>query len=496
LSKKKYSINLVAVNPKKYSLALGYLEANLLADADLKDRVVVKSFVFDEEEIQKYYFDYSFFIYEITENEPDIIGFSVYLWNQQIFKTVVNSLARLFPHIKIVLGGPQFADKNIEWDFYPRQSIIVMGEGESALLGVVKCVLEHKTMDNIPGIAFFKGGNWVINRPGAPQDLSRIVSPIINGSLLFDPQKWVPAFTTSRGCRYRCSYCNWQDGFGVRFFPLQQVEKELQILAGKGVKRLWFTDCLFGIDEGRYIKILEMLCRWPHDCEFAFETRAELITSRLIDYFLKINVAWLAVGIQSFNPNALNEVNRSTDLKNLLDTLDLLADSGFPMDRVHADLIFGLPGDSLPGMQKTIDFLRQRYPDLTFFFEVLKVLPGTAIWNRALKEKWLIHSSENMYDVIQNNAFCFNDIISLKYLGLGLDFLQAAASRQWWKQVLESTSINYSDLAIHCGKYLHRMGAAFHHEYERNRWLEKKLRGREDIFLDLAQIINRENAEK
>jgi len=493
---RKYKVNLVAINPKGYSLSLGYLHAALIKDKKLSKKLEVRSFVYDIDEVSSPFYDFTNLLIEILDNDPDIIVILVYCWNFELTKKIVETLFYIKPQLKIILGGPQFYKGNFLENFSYENIYIMLGEGEDTLPTLVNSLTLGESIAKLQGIAFRDGGKWVINPRKSPVDLTKVPSPIQEKVLIYDPEKLI-LYSTSRGCLYKCSYCLyhcsdcvWNDGFGLRYFPLEVVKKDLEILIKSGAKRIWFTDSIFGADEQRYCEILDHLIKWGNNCKFAFETRAEFLTPNLISRFSKINIEWIAIGIQSLSCKALRYTNRTCNTEKIIKKIDELRKVLKNPEVIHLDIIFGLPGDSLIGVCKTIDWLYNKLPDVTFYFGMLRVLPGTPVWEQALEENWCINSPSQFYELIKNKDFNFQDIITLKNIGLGLDFLQLKSSRAWAKKIISETGMNYSDLCISVGKYLRSKGYGKYHETYRYGQFEKILdRNLQLIYRDLENMI-------
>src|SRR5690606_31170216 len=44
---------------------------------------------------------------DIFSREPDVVGFSCYIWNIEETIVVINMLRKIKPDVKIILGGPE-----------------------------------------------------------------------------------------------------------------------------------------------------------------------------------------------------------------------------------------------------------------------------------------------------------------------------------------------------------------------------------------------------
>ena len=61
----------------------------------------------------------------IKKNQPDIIGFSSYIWNQVLNLNLVNYIKEIYPNIIIVFGGPTIRSepKDIEKYLIQRKNV-------------------------------------------------------------------------------------------------------------------------------------------------------------------------------------------------------------------------------------------------------------------------------------------------------------------------------------------------------------------------------------
>lgn len=468
-----FGVNLVALNPAGYSLAVGYLEANLRLAPSLAGKVKTQSTLVDVEGLRVEDFDLTRFVERITCDRPRVLAFSVFMWNHHIVREATRLVAQLFPDITIVLGGPQFNRYATVWDEYPDSCVVVMGEGESPLIAIVERLVRGESLDGVQGVALKREGAWRMTPPVGPEDLDRIASPILEQTLVYPSGDWLPSYSISRGCRYQCAYCSWGDGRGIRFFPMDRVERELEILAATPYERFWFTDCLFGADEERYVWLLRRLAQWPRRPAFGFETRAELLSPQLIEGFRGVRIDFLAIGIQTLNGEVLSNVGRRHNQQRVFEALDRLMPTLPDPGRVNLDVILGLPGDSLEGVKQTIDTLHQRYPGASFYFELLKVLPGTKMWETASQHGWVSHGPEQTYDLVQNESFPLAEVVELKLLGQGLSFLQRPHVRPHARRLLGAAP--YSELALAAGRYLSERGLRPNQRLDGSGWLSARL---------------------
>ncbi|NIQ94146.1 MAG: cobalamin B12-binding domain-containing protein, partial [Desulfuromonadales bacterium] len=67
----------------------------------------------------------------LLAEQPDVVAFSVYLWNRRATLDLVDALAAARPQIRVVLGGPEVTyEEHDLFRRHPGLSAIIRGEGE------------------------------------------------------------------------------------------------------------------------------------------------------------------------------------------------------------------------------------------------------------------------------------------------------------------------------------------------------------------------------
>ena len=82
------------------AFGLRYLLANL---AELQQQAAIVEFTIQEQAQQ--------IAEQLLNRQPQVIGFSVYIWNVKETEAVVALLKTIQPDLKIVLGGPEVSHK-------------------------------------------------------------------------------------------------------------------------------------------------------------------------------------------------------------------------------------------------------------------------------------------------------------------------------------------------------------------------------------------------
>jgi hypothetical protein len=109
------------------------------------------------------------------------------------------------------------------------------------------------------------------------------------------------------------------------------------------------------------------------------------------------------VGVQSFNPEVQQRISRKQDNTKTADNLRWLVTQS--QAHVHADLIFGLPGETLDSFAAGFDRLYALRPH-EIQFGILKRLRGTPI-TRHTVDFAMVYDPQTPYTILQNSTIDF-----------------------------------------------------------------------------------------
>lgn len=341
---------------------------------------------------------------ELFNHQPDILAFSLYIWNAPLICSLIHDIKKLLPNLKIILGGPEATAAAEHYLQSLPVDAICIGEGELSFCALLTDLLEAERSGKrdirlspaVPG--FLVKGAEEAYQPQAPADLAEL--PFIYGeeisSLIKDGKRLV-YYESSRGCPYACAFCSSAKE-KLRERPLDMVLSELPRLAEIG-GQIKFIDRTFNADTGRAMAITQKILQLHRKgLSWHFELSpfrlnkdlAELWINAPKDYF------HLEIGVQTLYEPALRIVNRHGDWEEAEPMVkQLIAGEGC---HVHLDLIAGLPADTPQSFAASFHRLHQLNADyLQFGF--LKVLPGSALAEKAA-QYGLIYSSEPPYQIL------------------------------------------------------------------------------------------------
>jgi Radical SAM superfamily/B12 binding domain len=364
---------------------------------------------------------------------PDLVGFSVYVWNRSMSCEMADGLRRRLPGITIFAGGPEATADPLGLLAGTGFDFIIAGEGEGPFAAVCARLSEGRTVCGIPGVAT-RTETGISLIPAVPfANLDDIPSPWLNGIL---DAKSYPGilWQLSRGCGFSCDFCfDSRDRHGVRRFSLERVEAELRHFAGQGVSQIFVLDSTFNQDQRRAKTILRMIARIAPQIHFHFEVRSEFIDREMAELFAGITCS-LQIGLQSADPQVLKQVGRSFRRDDFVSRTMLLNDSGAVFG---FDLMYGLPGDTLAGFRDSLDFALGLYPNHLDIFP-LAILPGTALAARSVSIG-LCCLQDPPYTLIDSPSFSADDMGAAHKLATACDiFYTRGRAVAWFNGMLDA----------------------------------------------------------
>ena len=350
----------------------------------------------------------------LLARNPKIIGFGVYIWNVVPTIEVIAAVKRVRPDIKIVLGGPEVSYETENQPVVQLADHIITGEADLKFAEVCRALLGGRAGTPLPAEMAVCEDRRA--EDCAPYQLPKIIpaelpdfSQIVLPYDLYaddDIAHRIIYVEASRGCPFTCEFCLSSLDIPVRQVPLPVLLEQLQRLLDRGVKQFKFVDRTFNLNVDISQAILEFFlerCQPGHF--FHFEMIPDRLPETLREVIAKFPPGALQfeVGIQTFNEEVGAAIKRRQNHERLEGNFRFLrSQTGV---HVHADLIAGLPGETLESFAAGFDRLIALGPQ-EIQVGILKRLRGTPIV-RHDAEWQMIYNPHPPYEILQNQLIDF-----------------------------------------------------------------------------------------
>ena len=318
----------------------------------------------------------------IMNVKPDIVGMSCYLWNVERNLFLAKQIKLQLPECKVVLGGPEITLEN---DFLLQHrdfDIGVVGEAEETWKHLLQ---SFPNFSNTQGLIKFRSDrDYYFTENGRyKKTLSRWSSPYLNG-ILDSQLQGVLWLETVRGCAYRCAYCYYhKQAPRLRTFSFERILSEIRRAWEQGLEEIVFLDPCF-IRRPHLETLLDGIAAMNPDRRLRLhaESTVEGIDSRLAEKMAKAGFVKIEVGLQSINPKTLRRIHRILRPKKFLEGLRFLQNHGI---EAMVDVIAGLPGDTLPDICRSMDWVVEHEAYDSLMLYPLSLLSSTELKRRAVE---------------------------------------------------------------------------------------------------------------
>jgi radical SAM superfamily enzyme YgiQ (UPF0313 family) len=351
----------------------------------------------------------------ISRYDFDIVAISCWSSLNYLSSIMVGDICRdINSQCIITVGG--YHPSAVPSDFLYESSpfdFIVIGEGEEALLDIIRGNLKRKKTPRII--------------QGSPMNLKKGV-PLYWQEYPYREHQSSNIIYLSRGCPYSCAYCMEQSkgSRGWRRYTVDQSIEVLQsLIESLDPKQIKIMDPCFGFDSKWRKKFLMELCRCRIEKLLWAETRMGLIDKEDIDLLSQLNFV-IAFGIESCSKKMLRIMNKTPNpekyLRQFEETLSYLNEKEVPY---QAGFMFNHPGETPETFRESIMFLR------TF-----------------------VNGQKKMSGFILANKYAFfpgSDIhMNLKYYDE--NFGTVVKHKEWWKKKMDHRELATAVAASHATK--------------------------------------------
>ena len=378
----------------------------------------------------------------LLNSSPKIIGIGVYIWNAIETLELVKLLKTISPETTIVLGGPEVSYEYEDQELVSWADYVITGQAEIAFKELCEDLFNHK-----------KPFNKIIHP--LPIELSKIELPYqyYNDEDVANRVIYVEA---SRGCPFKCEFCLSSLDKTVYPFDLDIFLNEMNKLYHRGVRHFKFVDRTFNLKAATSIRIMDFFLDKmtlenvenpnSENLFLHFELIPDHLPEKLKSTIAKFPEGSLQfeIGIQSLNPEVQSIISRKQNTEKVSNNLNWIRKHSHA--HIHADLIIGLPGETIDSFAKGLDQLYAMNPH-EIQVGILKRLKGTPII-RHTNEYDMRYNPMPPFNIVSNNLISFKNMQRMSRFARYWDLIINSGRFKHTKKVLLENNAFYHFLSL------------------------------------------------
>jgi len=324
---------------------------------------------------------------ELAEFTPDFVGISIRnidnvdsltpdgAWTMSRENHIV-SLVKQSTNAPVIVGGSGFSAMPEEIFDYLGADYGVVGEGERIICDLIDALNMGKPVPKI------------LPRSGIPLMGNEMCSPLWEKGFVdyYLKQSGTVNLQTKRGCPHNCSYCVYPmlEGRKFRFREPRAVVDDLeQMQKHFDVKTVFFTDSVFNDSEGHYLEVAEEIISSGLKMRWAGYFRPKGIGLKEMTLLKRSGLYAMEVGTDAGCDETLDNFKKGFHFDDVIAFNKASIEAEIPSAHFF---IFGGPGETEKTLDEGLKNIAMLDKSVIFVYSGARILPGTDLYRRALKE--------------------------------------------------------------------------------------------------------------
>jgi len=327
-------------------------------------------------------------ISELASFSPDILGFTMttYMFFQALswIKEIKKRTG-----LPVLIGGQHLGTYPKETMTHRQIDYAVIGEAEVTLPEFLEALEKGKSLKRVKGIAFRQNGKIVIT---TPQDrfmaINKVPFPsrhLLDNSKYYNIVSTRKNFTpmiTSRGCPFRCIFCDLKKTKWRMRSPKNVVDEMEECYKDFDVREIDFYDSSFTVDKKRVLAICDEIKKRKLDISWQIRTRIDCVDREMLRELARAGCIRIMYGIESADPEILKTLRKGVEIERIREVVSWT--KKYKMETFGFFMI-GSPGETRQTAQKTIKFACELPLDWAQFAKTTP-FPATELYQMLVKD--------------------------------------------------------------------------------------------------------------
>ena len=198
--------------------------------------------------------------------------------------------------------------------------------------------------------------------------------------------KYSMAVQATRGCPYRCFYCDVYKTTLHHFRrSVDSVFDEVKAIADLGIKRIEFIDDIFNVKEKDFVAFFNKVIQHNLKVKFFFPTalKGDLLTKESIDTMIQGGAVGINLSLESASNRMQNVMRKNLNIQKFKENLEYIC-KAYPEAVTTLNSMHGFPTETEEEAMMTLNFIREMKWIHFPYLHVVRILPGTDLEKFAL----------------------------------------------------------------------------------------------------------------
>jgi radical SAM superfamily enzyme YgiQ (UPF0313 family) len=299
---------------------------------------------------------------EIAELNPDVVGIS------SLFTPYYREALEIAARVKqrtaavVVMGGSHASAAPESLLASPYVDYVIRGEGEKGFVEFLRHMLNQKSLEEVPNLAYTRNGTIVLNPLVDNFPIDDLPFPDLSD---FAPSAYTLAgkpmtfMITSRSCPHKCSFCSVHTTFGTNYRrrSLENVLEEIELRYRQGYRVIDFEDDNLTYYKNTFKELCRrLIARFPkREMEYVAMNGISYLSldDELLDLMFEAGFSQLNLALVSSDKTVRETTKRPHTLDAYVKVVNKAHALGF---KIVSYQILGLPNESLASMIQTMAF--------------------------------------------------------------------------------------------------------------------------------------------
>ncbi len=325
----------------------------------------------------------------ILDYKPDILGVSAITRQLYPLYEICRKVKGANPKIKIFAGGPHINDYPMETMEWGTIDYALGGFAEYTFPQLVEAIdggEKPESLQKIPTL-YYKSDGKIISNPGhkKPLVLDEFPKPnrkLVDLSKYFSvlDKKKMTTMNSSRGCPFKCIYCNVQEK-KFHYKSAKYLVDEMEEILSLGVEEVFIHDDAFNVLRQRVVDICNEILKRKLKIKWCARSRVTPFDDEMAKLMKKAGCVRLHVGVESLDQKILDYINKGITVEQINNFFRLCKKYKIG---VMGYFMVGFPMETKEYRASILKDIERLDPEY-FTLNILFPYPKTAYYNELIK---------------------------------------------------------------------------------------------------------------